>query len=108
MDLFGPTKIENLGRKIYAFVIVDDFSRYTQVLFLTSRDKAITQFVKLCKKLQNRKGFTIAKIRSDHGGEFENHAFQSFYEENGISTPRTPQKNGVIERKNRTLQKELC
>ena len=50
----------------------------------------------------------IIKIRSDHGREFENDIFESFCEVNGFehnfSFPRTPQQNGVVERKNRTLQ----
>jgi transposase InsO family protein len=48
------------------------------------------------------------KVRSDHGGEFENEPFEKFCEEHGIlhefSSPRTPQQNGVVERKNRSLQ----
>ena len=50
----------------------------------------------------------ISSIRSDHGGEFQNHDFQEFCELNGynhnFSTPRNPQQNGVVERKNRNLQ----
>ena len=50
----------------------------------------------------------ISSIRSDHGGEFENHAFESFCDKHGIhhnfSAPRTPQQNGVVERKNRSLE----
>jgi len=50
----------------------------------------------------------ILKVRSDHGGEFENEPFESFCEKHGIihefSSPRDPQQNGVVERKNRTLQ----
>ena len=57
--------------------------------------------------IQNEKGFSISCIRSDHGIEFENVEFESFCDEQGIehtfSTPRTPQQNGVVERKNRTL-----
>ncbi|CAJ2651723.1 unnamed protein product [Trifolium pratense] len=59
-------------------------------------------------EVQNEKGSNIISIRSDHGGEFENSYFESFFNENGIShnfsCPRTPQQNGVVERKNRTLQ----
>ena len=47
-------------------------------------------------------------MRSDHGGEFQNELFEKFCEENGImhnfSAPRTPQQNGVVERKNRSLE----
>ena len=59
------------------------------------------------KKVQNEKGVCIISIRSDHGGEFENESFHLFCEENEIlhnfSTTRTPQQNGVVERKNRSL-----
>ena len=107
MDLFGPSRTTSLGGKSYAFVIVDDFSRYTWVLFLAHKNDAFHEFSKLCRKIQNEKGFTISCIRSDHGREFENVEFESFCDEQGIehtfSTPRTPQQNGVVERKNRTL-----
>ena len=58
----------------------------------------------LCKRLQNEKGVPIVKIRSDHGKEFKNARFELFCEKNGIKkeflAPKTPQKNGVVERKN--------
>ena len=62
-----------------------------------------------CKRVQNeKKQFFISSIRSDHEIEFENVEFKSFYEKNGIflnfSSPRTPQQNRVVERKNKTLQ----
>ena len=108
MDLFGPLRTTSVGGKSYAFVIVDDFSRYTWVLFLAHKNDVFHEFSKLCRKIQNEKGFTISCIRSDHGREFENVEFESFCDEQGIehtfSAPRTPQQNGVVERKNRTLQ----
>ena len=108
MDLFGPSRTTSLGGKSYAFVIVDDFSRYTWVLFLAHKNDVFHEFSKLCRKIQNEKGFTISCIRSNHGREFENVEFESFYDEKGIehtfSAPRTPQQNGVVEMKNRTLQ----
>ena len=62
----------------------------------------------LCKRLQNEKGVPIIKIRSDHGKQFENARFKSFCEKNEIkkefSTPKTPQQNGVVERKNWVIQ----
>ncbi|CAA7049696.1 unnamed protein product [Microthlaspi erraticum] len=51
---------------------------------------------------------SLKRIRSDHGGEFQNEVMTKFCNEQGIahqfSAPRTPQMNGVVERKNRTLQ----
>ncbi|KAH9679831.1 hypothetical protein KPL71_026290 [Citrus sinensis] len=108
IDLFGPSRYASLNGKYYAFVIVDDYSRYTWVLFLANKDDALDAFKVLCKKLQNEKEHGIVCIRSDHGGEFENHAFESFCNNLGIehqfSSPRTPQQNGVVERKNRSIQ----
>ncbi|KAH9725866.1 hypothetical protein KPL70_008032 [Citrus sinensis] len=108
IDLFGPSRYASLNGKYYAFVIVDDYSRYTWVLFLANKDDALDAFKVLCKKLQNEKGHGIVCIRSDHGGEFENHAFEIFCNNLGIehqfSSPRTPQQNGVVERKNRSIQ----
>ena len=63
---------------------------------------------RLCMRLQNEKGVPMVKIRSDHGKEFENAKFEVFCNEHGIkkefSAPKTPQQNGVVERKNRVIQ----
>ena len=108
MDLFGPSRTMSFGGNYYALVIVDDFSRYTWTLFITHKSDSFQAFRKLAKVIQNKKNLKIASIRSDHGGEFENKDFESFYEEHGIehnfSAPRTPQQNGVVERKNRSLE----
>ncbi|KAJ6842177.1 uncharacterized protein M6B38_302295 [Iris pallida] len=107
MDLFGPSRIASLGGKLYTFVIIDDFFRYTWVYFLVRKNDALSEFVTFCKKVQNEKGFMITRIRSDHGSKFENAEFKQFCDTHGylheFSCPRTPQQNGVVECKNRTL-----
>ena len=72
VDLMGPTRIESLGEKRYIMVSVDDFLRYMWVGFLREKSKACEKLEILCKRLQNKKGDPIVKIRSDHGKEFEN------------------------------------
>ena len=67
MDLFGPSRTPSLGGTSYAYVIVDDFSRYTWVLFLSQKNEAFYEFSKFCNKVQNEKGFKITCIRSDLG-----------------------------------------
>ena len=108
MDLFGPTRTTSLGGKKYGLVIVDDYSRFTWVMFLAHKDETFSAFVKFHKRVSNEKDLTIISLRSDHGTEFDNHDFETFCNENGInhnfSAPRTPQQNGVVERKNRTLE----
>ena len=94
VDLFGPMDVFSMGGKSYGFVIVDDYSRFTWVYFLTHKDEALHTFIRHCKKVQNEKGLTLINVRSDHDGEFENHGFESFCNEHGyghnFSDPRTP------------------
>ncbi|GJW90849.1 retrovirus-related pol polyprotein from transposon TNT 1-94 [Tanacetum coccineum] len=109
MDLFGPSVVRSYGGNRYTLVIVDDYSRYTWTRFLKDKTEAFDQFKIFSKKIQNQLGCTIVSIRTDHGREFDNEVqFGEFCNANGIthnfSAPRTPQSNGVVERKNRTLQ----
>ncbi|GJY06791.1 retrovirus-related pol polyprotein from transposon TNT 1-94 [Tanacetum coccineum] len=109
MDLFGPSAVRSYGGNRYTLVIVDDYSRYTWTRFLKNKTEAFDQFEIFSKKIQNQLGCTIVSIRTDHGREFDNEVqFREFCNANGIthnfSAPRTPQSNGVVERKNRTLQ----
>ncbi|GJY18937.1 retrovirus-related pol polyprotein from transposon TNT 1-94 [Tanacetum coccineum] len=109
MDLFGPSAVRSYGGNRYTLVIVDDYSRYTWTRFLKDKTEAFDQFEIFSRKIQNQLGCIIVSIRTDHGREFDNEVqFGEFCNANGIthnfSAPRTPQSNGVVERKNRTLQ----
>ncbi|XP_075483738.1 uncharacterized protein LOC142523890 [Primulina tabacum] len=108
MDLFGPIPVMSLGGKKYNLVVIDDFSRFTWVLFLSSKDQTADQLIKLLKRLQNEKMEEIDRIRSDRGTEFLNKYLSSYLEDHGIkhelSAARSPQQNGVAERRNRTLK----
>ena len=55
MDLFEPTRTLSLGGKKYDFDIVDDYSRYTWVYFLSNKHKSSKVFEIFCKKVQNEK-----------------------------------------------------
>jgi len=108
LDLFGPFRTMSLGGNYYALVIVNDFSRFTWTLFQAAKNETFYSFKKLAKVLENEKGSKIVSLRSDHGGEFQNEKFEHFCEKHGIKynflAPRTPRHNGVVERKNRSLQ----
>jgi len=108
IDLFGPVNTASLYGSKNGLVIVDDYNRWTWVKFLRSKNNAYNVFNNFCTQIQSEKEMKILKVRSDHGGEFENEPFEIFCEKHGIvhefSSPRTPQQNGVVERKNRTLQ----
>ena len=108
MDLFGPTRIASLGGINNAIMIVEDFSRFEWVLFIAHKDEIFKVFKKFYKRVTNLKNLSVVSIHSDHGTEFENQFFDHFCTQHEIEhnffTPRTPQQNGVIERKNRTLE----
>ncbi|GJY35446.1 retrovirus-related pol polyprotein from transposon TNT 1-94 [Tanacetum coccineum] len=109
MDLFGPSAIKSYGGNLYTLVVVDDYSRYTWIRFLKTKNEAFEKFEILSRKIQNQLGSSIIAIRTDHGQEFDNEVqFGAYCDAQGIthnfSAPRTPQSNGVVERKNRTLQ----
>ncbi|GJR05272.1 retrovirus-related pol polyprotein from transposon TNT 1-94 [Tanacetum coccineum] len=109
MDIFGPSAVRSYGGNRYTLVIVDDFSRYTWTRFLKDKTKAFDQFEIFSRKIQRTLGCSIVSIRANHGRKFDNKVqFGEFCNTNSIthnfSAPRTPQSNGVVERKNRTLQ----
>ncbi|GJT70544.1 putative ribonuclease H-like domain-containing protein [Tanacetum coccineum] len=107
MDLFGPTNVKILMKKSYCLVVTDDFSRFSWVFFLATKDET-SGILKTCiTKIENLLDHKVKVIRSDNGTEFKNSVMNQFCEIKGIkrefSVARTPQQNGVAERKNRTL-----
>ncbi|GJX12280.1 putative ribonuclease H-like domain-containing protein [Tanacetum coccineum] len=107
MDLFGPTFIRSIDHKYYCLVITDDYSRFCWVFFLETKDETypiLKDFISLIENQLNKK---VKAIRCDNSTEFKNENLIELYREKGIkrdySNARTPQQNGVAERKNRTL-----
>ncbi|GJU33885.1 retrovirus-related pol polyprotein from transposon TNT 1-94 [Tanacetum coccineum] len=107
MDLCGPMRVASINGKKYILVIVDDYSRYTWVYFLHSKDETPEIIKKFIAQAQLNYKAKVCKIRTDNGTEFKNATLKAHYEKLGImqqfSTARTPQQNGVVERRNRTL-----
>ncbi|GJX43246.1 retrovirus-related pol polyprotein from transposon TNT 1-94 [Tanacetum coccineum] len=107
MDLCGPMRVASINGKRYILVIVDDYSRFTLVRFLKIKDEAPTTIIKCIKNIQVRLKATVRNVRTDNGTEFVNQTLREWYENVGIthqtSVARTPQQNGVVERRNWTL-----
>nr|XP_016491415.1 PREDICTED: uncharacterized protein LOC107811077 [Nicotiana tabacum] len=108
MDMCGPMRVQSRGGKRYIFAIVHDYSRFTWTLCLRTKDETFEVFMAFVKKIQVKMESRVACIILDHGTRFDNAKFDEFYNENGItlnfSVLRTPQQNGVVEKKNRTLE----
>ncbi|GJT68839.1 retrovirus-related pol polyprotein from transposon TNT 1-94 [Tanacetum coccineum] len=106
-DLCGPMRVTSVNGKKYILVIVDDYSRFTWVKCLRSKDEAPVFIINFLKMIQVRLKETIRRIRTDNGTEFVNQTLGEYYEKVGIShktsVARSLQQNGVVERQNRTL-----
>ncbi|GJU65810.1 putative ribonuclease H-like domain-containing protein [Tanacetum coccineum] len=107
MDLFGPTFVSSLMNKKYCLVVTDDYSRFTWVFFLATKDETSGILKSFITEIENLVDKKVKIIRCDNGTEFKNRVMSEFCEKKGIkrefSVARTPQQNGVAERRNRTL-----
>nr|GEV42181.1 hypothetical protein [Tanacetum cinerariifolium] len=104
MDICCPMRVASI--KVYSCV-VDDYSRYTWVYFFHSKDETLEIIKKFIAQAQLNYKANVCKIRTDNGTEFKNATLKAHYEKLRImqqfSTTHTPQQNGVVERRNRTL-----
>jgi len=86
---------------------VDDYSRYTWVFFLHDKADTYDTFKKFFTRAENEFELKVKKVRSDNGSEFRNTRVEEWCDVKGIkhefSTKYTPEQNGLVERKNRTL-----
>ncbi|GJQ99050.1 retrovirus-related pol polyprotein from transposon TNT 1-94 [Tanacetum coccineum] len=99
--------LQTINGKKYILVIVDDYSRFTWVKFLRSKDETPEFVINFLKQIQVGLNKTVRYIRTDNGTEFVNQILNKYYERVGIfhqkAVPRTLQQNDVVERRNRTL-----
>ncbi|KAJ4700820.1 Retrovirus-related Pol polyprotein from transposon TNT 1-94 [Melia azedarach] len=106
-DVCGPFKPRSLGNNNYFLLFIDDFSRKTWIYLLKQKSEVFGAFKKFKAAVEKESGRQIKAMRTDRGGEFTSKEFQEFCEANGIrrflTVPRSPQQNGVAERKNRTI-----
>nr|GEU38796.1 protein TOPLESS-like [Tanacetum cinerariifolium] len=90
-------------------IFVDDYSRFTRVKFLASKDEAPDFIIKFLKRIQVGLNIPVRNIRTDNGTEFVNQTLRSYYESVGISheisVAQSSQQNSVVERRNHTFVK---
>nr|GEV78588.1 hypothetical protein [Tanacetum cinerariifolium] len=94
---------------LYVLVIVDDYSQYTWVNFLRTKDETPEVIKNFLKKIYVHLQALVIIVRSDNRTEFKNQVLKEYFNSVGIthetSAAKTPQQNGVVERRNRTLVK---
>ncbi|GJS57567.1 retrovirus-related pol polyprotein from transposon TNT 1-94 [Tanacetum coccineum] len=100
--LCGPMRVAIINGKKYILVIADDYSRYTWMYFLRTKDEAPDVIIDFINRVQRNLKAQILKIQSDNGIEFKNEKLWSFYAKLGIvhntSIARTPQQKSVVKR----------
>nr|GEX42474.1 putative ribonuclease H-like domain-containing protein [Tanacetum cinerariifolium] len=97
MNLCRPMRVTSINRKKYIPMIVDDYSRYTWVYFLCTKDEALDMIIDFVNQVQRKLKAQILTIRTDNETEFKNKKLQAFYAKLGIvhktSIARTSQQN---------------
>ena len=106
-DVCGPFKINSTGGARYFVTFVDDFSRKLWIFFISQKSQVLEKFRHFVQLMRTSTGKTIQSLRTDNGGEYTSKAFIDFCSSNGIQRelipPYTPERNGVAERRNRSI-----
>jgi hypothetical protein len=107
-NLVGPTTTKGLKGEKYLMLLVDDYTRMTAIFFLKKKSKSFENFKIYKEMVENEMDSKIKCLISDKGGEFTLNKFMDYCSSHGIKrkfyVARTPQQNGVVERKNRSVQ----
>ncbi|KAK1629066.1 hypothetical protein QYE76_003381 [Lolium multiflorum] len=106
-DVCGPMSVASRGGYRYVLTFTDDLSRYGYIYFMKHKSKTFEKFKEFQSEVENQRNKKIKFLRSDRGGEYLSYEFGMHLKKCGIlsqlTPPGTPQRNGVSERRNRTL-----
>jgi hypothetical protein len=106
-DLAGPFSVQSLGKHVYYMTLIDDHSRYTEIVFLKKKSDATSQLCRFCERVYTQTERYPRSVRSDQGGEYINNGWTTYGIEKGIIHETTavysPELNGIAERANLTL-----
>nr|GFA59945.1 retrovirus-related Pol polyprotein from transposon TNT 1-94 [Tanacetum cinerariifolium] len=81
MDLYGPMRVESINEKQFMLVVVDDYSRYTWVFFVHSKDEVSEVIISFIKKTQVNLQLQVQRVRTDNGAEFKNKTLAKLFDE---------------------------
>ncbi|GKA63687.1 retrovirus-related pol polyprotein from transposon TNT 1-94 [Tanacetum coccineum] len=100
-------RVESINGKKCVLVIVDDYSIYTWTHFLRSKDETPEVLINFLRHVQRGPHAQVRTVRTDKGTKFLNKTLHAYFATEGIKQEtliaRTPEKNGVVERRNRTI-----
>jgi transposase InsO family protein len=106
-DLVGPATTKVLKGEKHFLLLVYYYTRMTTIFFLKKNSEAFENFEIYKEMVENEMDSKIKCFRSSNGREFTSKEFMDYYNSDRIkrqfSVARTPQQNGVFERKNMTV-----
>nr|GEU74250.1 ribonuclease H-like domain-containing protein [Tanacetum cinerariifolium] len=83
MELFGPVSVKSINKKTYCLVVTDDFSRFTWVFFLATKDETPEILKNFIASIENQMDHKVKTIRYDNGTEFKNRIMNELCEMKG-------------------------
>nr|GEW16440.1 hypothetical protein [Tanacetum cinerariifolium] len=108
MDLCRPMRVESVNGNKYTLVVVDDYSRFTWVKFLRSKDETPNFIIKFLKMIQVRLKVSVRHIRTDNGTEFVNQTLRDYYKEaEAVATTCFTQNRSIIRLRHEKTPYEL-
>ncbi|KAL7592579.1 hypothetical protein Lser_V15G34209 [Lactuca serriola] len=78
MDLFGPVNVLSINRNSDCLVVIDDFSRFTCVFFLSNKSGIADLIKKFIIMIENQTNHRVKALRTDNGTEFKNVVLDHF------------------------------
>ena len=106
-DVCGPFRVKSLGGCRYFATFIDDYSRRVWIYFLSNKSQVLSKFQHFVHQVKTATGRRVKALRTDNGGEYISREFSDYWSSKGITRelvpPYTPERNGVAERKNRSI-----
>ena len=106
-DVCGPMSVDARGGYRYFLTFTNDLRRYGCIYLMKHKSETVEKFIEFQSEVENHRNKKIKFLRSHHGGEYLSYEFGLHLKQCGIvsqlTPPGTPQRNGVSERRNRTL-----
>jgi len=103
--------VKSLGGSLYYVIFIDDYSRKTWLYLLKTKDEVFNKFQEFKAEIENLTCKKIKTLRTNNGEEYTSKEFVAFCKSTGIrrklTIPRNPQQNGVVERKNRSIEETV-
>jgi hypothetical protein len=110
-DVYGLMPVKSLGGYSYYVIFIDDYSRKTWLYLLKTKDEVFNKFQDFKEEIENLTNKKIKTLRTDNGGEYTSKEFVAFCKSVGIRreliVPHNPQQNGVVERKNGSIEETI-